>query len=115
LIRKSSQEFVRAKARENGRAAEKDRVLWSRHAIAKLVGEGLDRIQVEVALQTCRVIDEYPLVGRPLPDCLVLGFWQERPIHAVVAIDAENNRILVVTVYVPSPERWEDDWQTRKD
>jgi len=38
----------------------------------------------------------------------------ERPLHAVVAIDEQNERIFVVTVYVPSKERWSYDWRIRK-
>jgi hypothetical protein len=108
------QAFIRAKVLENQYAPAKDKVLWSRHAVSKLVVEGLDRAHVETALQTCKVIEDYPVGGRPLPDCLVLGFWQEKPVHAVVAVDGDRDRIFVVTVYMPSLERWEDDWQTRK-
>lgn len=108
------QAFIRSKALENQHAGTKDTVLWSRHAISKLVVEGLVRLHVEAALQTCKLIEDYPIVGRPLPDCLVLGFWREQPIHVVVALDAEGDRIFVVTVYTPSFERWKDDWQTRK-
>lgn len=106
--------FIRSKALENQHAGTKDKVLWSRHAIGKLVVEGLVRSHVETALQTCKLIEDYPVVGRPLPDCLVLGFWQEKPVHAVVAVDIDRDRIFIVTVYMPSFERWEDDWQTRK-
>jgi hypothetical protein len=83
---RQKQEFIRTKAFENKRASVPDKVLWSRHAIEKLVAERLDRSQVEVALQTCHVIEEYVSVGRPLPDCLVVGLWQGRPIHAVTAL-----------------------------
>lgn len=37
------------------------------------------------------------------------------PCHAVVAIDEENDRLLIVTVYRPSLEEWEDDWSRRKE
>jgi len=36
------------------------------------------------------------------------------PLHAVVAIDLERDRIFMVTVYRPGEEEWEDDWRTRK-
>jgi hypothetical protein len=108
------QAFIRAKALQNQSVGSKDKVLWSRHAISKLVVEGLDRSHLEAALQTCELIEDYTPVNRPLPDCLVLGFWQEKPVHAVVAVDLERDRVFIVTVYTPSFERWENDWQTRK-
>ena len=47
--------------------------------------------------------------------CLVLGWLATgEPFHAVIAVDEVNDRLFVVTVYKPSPEEWEDDWQTRK-
>ncbi len=52
---------------------------------------------------------------RPLPDCLVLGALpNHEPLHAVIAIGAAANKLFVVTVYRPSDEEWENDWQTRK-
>ena len=114
MSEQGTQEFIRARAFENEGAAAKDKVLWSRHAIAKLVAEGLHRANVESALQTCQVIENYPTAGRPLPDCLVLGFWQGQPVHAVIAIDEDGARTLVVTVYVPSIDRWENGWKARK-
>ena len=45
-------------------------------------------------------------IGRPLPDCLVLGFVGGVPVHMAIALDELNDKILVVTVYVPSEERW---------
>jgi hypothetical protein len=58
--------------------------------------------------------DHHPL-HRPLPDCLVLTWLVANvPVHAVIALDPDRDRILMVTVYQPSEEEWEDDWKTRK-
>ena len=48
------------------------------------------------------------------PHCLVLGFIVSDPVHSVVAIDRDFDRILIVTLYRPSAEKWENDWKTRK-
>jgi hypothetical protein len=109
------QTFIRRKARENAEISEGTRVYWSRHAIAEMIQDSLTRLEIEKALEYCEVIEDYLPKHRPLPDCLVLGQLQStQPIHAVIAIDADRDRIFVVTVYRPSPERWEDDWRTRK-
>ena len=34
--------------------------------------------------------------------------------HAVVAIDEERDRILMVTIYLPTGVKRENDWRTRK-
>lgn len=112
----AKQDFIRCKAHQNQADPEGARILWSRHGITELVNEGWDRALVEDGLQTSEVIEDYPTLHRPLPNCLVLGWLANGdPFHAVVAIDEENDRLIVVTVYEPSSEEWEDDSRTRKE
>ena len=112
---KLKQDFIKRVAEENRSDPEGAKILWSRHAVAELAVEGWKRRQVEGALLNSDVIEDYPHLHRPLPDCLVLGWvTSTRPVHVVVAIDEELDRILVVTVYQPLEEEWKDDWKTRK-
>ena len=115
MPRFSKQQLVRQIALDSTSTSDGGKILWSRHAVAALVDDGLERRDVELALQQCHVIEDYPVAHRPLPDCLVLAFIPPRvPIHAVIAIDELNDRIFIVTVYMPTDDRWEDDWRTRK-
>jgi hypothetical protein len=107
--------FIRQKAKENQHDRFGRHILWSRHAIAEAINDNLSRSEIELALVTAEIVEDYPTSHRPLPDCLVLGYLpDERPIHAVVAIDEANDRIFLVTVYLPSEEKWYDDWRRRK-
>jgi hypothetical protein len=109
------QTFIQRAAKENRSDPGGNQILWSRHAVAELAVEGWKRHQVEGALLNGEAIEDYPTLHRPLPDCLVLAWMTSTtPIHVVVAIDEELDRILIVTVYRPSEEEWEDDWKTRK-
>ncbi len=111
----SKQDFVRQIAVENRDSERGAKILWSRHATAKLVDYGLNRIDIEVALTHCVVIEDYPSVHRPLPDCLVLGYLPSgEPLHVVVALDVANDQVFVITIYIPSAERWQNEWRTRK-
>jgi len=105
--------IIRQKSAEHG-VSDNEKILWSVHAVKKLRMEGLRKVYVEASLKTCVLIEDYSQEGRPLPDCLVLGFIDKEPVHIVVAIDVDFDRILIVTVYRPLNERWEDDWKTRK-
>ena len=108
------QDFIRRKAGENRADPEGAKILWSRHGIAELVNEGWSRKAVEEGLQDCEVIEDYPTTHRPLPDSLVLGWLASgEPFHALIAIDETKDRLFVVTLYKPTPEEWQDDWQTR--
>jgi hypothetical protein len=101
--------FIRSAAHRSGA------VLWSRHAIERLVQHRLSRTALEASLATCTIIETYPDGHRPLPDCLVLAWLRAgEPIHAVIAVDIANNRMFIVTVYRPDPERWFDDWTRRR-
>ena len=111
----AKQSFIREKALQNERDSEGTKVVWSRHAVTELVADDLTRHQVERALQECELIEDYLTLHRPLPDCLVLSWLTSgEPLHAVVAIDLERDRIFMATVYRPRQEEWEDDWRTRK-
>ena len=112
----AKQAFIRKKALESRSDTEGTRILWSRHAVAELVNEGWIRAEVEQCLEAAELVEDYRTLHRPLPDCLVLGrLMRDEPCHAVVAIDEENDRLLIVTVYRPSLEEWEDDWSKRKE
>jgi hypothetical protein len=116
MRRDDKRDFIRSKATQNRWSPEAEKIFWSRHGIAELINEGWLRSQVELALEISEVIEDYPALHRPLPDCLVLGYLATgEPVHAVIALDQANDRLFVVTVYKPSREEWQDDWRTRKD
>lgn len=102
-------------ASENQSDFAGEKIYWSRHAITEAVKDGLTRQDVESILVDAELIEDYPTTHRPLPDCLVLGFLSgNRPLHAVVAVDSMKERIFIVTVYIPTEERWTNDWHSRK-
>jgi hypothetical protein len=115
MNKEDKQPFIRWKACQNRSDPKGTKIRWFRHGITELVNEGWSRVLVEEALQNSEIIEDYPALHRPLPDCLILGWLATgEPLHAAVAIDEVNDRLFVVTVYKPSREEWEDDWRTRK-
>ena len=107
------QNFIQQKAKEHIPEI-REKIVWSLHAIKKLRIEGLRKKEVETSLKECIIIEDYSMEGRPFPGCLVLGFINSTPVHSVIAIDKDFDRIFIITVYKPSLERWEYDWKTRK-
>lgn len=111
----AKQAFIRRKASENRSDPTGSGILWTRHAIAELANEGWVRRAVENGLVTSQVIEDYPVVHRPLPDCLALGqLASGEPFHAVLAVDINRDVLVVITVYRPSSEEWDNEWKTRK-
>ncbi len=113
MLPEEKENFIRQKAKEHAPEIN-EKISWSLHAVKKLRIEGLKKKKVENSLKDCIVVEDYPMEGRQLPGCLVLGFIDSDPVHAVIAIDGDFDRIFVITVYKPSSERWKNDWKTRK-
>ena len=64
--------------------------------------------EIYEAIGTGEVIETYP-DDTPYPSVLVFGVTHtSRPLHAVCAYDSEGDRVVMVTVYQPDPNRWEE-------
>jgi hypothetical protein len=50
----------------------------------------------------------------PYPSRLMLGWHGSRPIHVVVADDADDQTSIVITVYEPNLSEWDADFKRRK-
>ena len=90
---------------------EDDNVLYSSHAQREMLQEELGAItdkEVFEAIQKGETIIQYP-DDKPYPSTLIFGLTnRERPIHTVCALDKDEDRVIVVTVYEPDPDRWID-------
>ena len=64
--------------------------------------------EVGEAMASPELLKEYP-EDRPYPSSLLLGFTKAgRPLHIVAAYDEAGQAIVIVTVYHPDPDQWED-------
>ena len=69
--------------------------------------------EVQYVLRTGETVEEYP-DDIPYPSRLMLGWHGSRPIHVVVADNANDQINIVITVYEPDPREWESDFKRRK-
>ncbi len=93
------------------RCFQSNRVRYTKHAIFEMeheeLGEILDR-ELEEAIMDGEELFQYP-EDTPLPSCLIFGQTRNRrPIHTVCAYDEKHEEALVITVYEPAPDRWND-------
>lgn len=113
-MEQSKQEFIREKAKQSLAAPDLAKVLWSRQAIAELVNLQLSRHKVTHALQHASLVIDFRPLHNPLPDCLVLlRLKDSQPIHAVIAVDPQSDTAVVVRLYRPTLEEWQDGWRKR--
>jgi hypothetical protein len=69
--------------------------------------------KVAQALEDGEIVEDYSS-EMPEPSRLVLGFQGKRPFHVVVSENVEKNEPTVITVYIPDPRRWSEDFRNRR-
>ncbi len=77
------------------------------HGDIERKADGLTLSQVEEALLDAELLESYADTGRG-ESCLVLGFSDEIPIHAVCGW--RGNKAAIITVYIPTPPKFIDPW-----
>lgn len=89
---------------------------FSKHAEREREADRISLKELEEALIKCKVIEDYPDDPRG-PSFLVLGFSDERPIHAVCSIRTDPDELFFITLYDPSknPFAWTENYQKRKE
>jgi hypothetical protein len=97
------------------REAAAKRILFLPHALNQM--NTPDRMittqEVRVVVTQGQLIESYPKDVRG-HSCLLLGYGDNRrPIHVVCA--PKPDYLAIITAYLPSPAKWEADWQTRKE
>lgn len=86
---------------------------FSRHAFERMFQRG---INPEVAAQIIidgEIIADYP-EDQPYSSTLLLGFYEDKPVHAVVAHETETGECHLVTIYGPDPAIWDDSFKRRR-
>jgi hypothetical protein len=89
------------------------RIRWTYHVNMRLRGRFIHRDAILSSVDGYEIIEEYPK-DKYLPSYLVYTKYQGQIIHVQIAVDVENDLIVVVTAYKPSPDKWEKDYRTRR-
>lgn len=93
-----------------------DSVLYTTHARREMKEERFGEIreeEVHEAISCGEVIEEYP-DDAPYRSALLYGLTQtNRPLHVVCAYNEKEKQAIIITVYHPDPQQW-DDYRRRK-
>ena len=79
--------------------------IYSHHADLERKADVLTLAQVENALLTGEILEQYPDTGRG-ESCLVVGFAGDTPIHVVCGW--RGDKVVLITVYIPGPPHFVD-------
>jgi hypothetical protein len=97
------------------REAASKRILFLPHALSQMNAPErmISTQEVRDVIFQGVVVEDYPTDARG-HSCLILGRGiRRRPIHVVCT--PKFDYLAVITAYLPSPEQWRPDWQTRKE
>ena len=93
------------------RCFDQDGVLYTSHARIEMVEEEFGRIrehEVYEAIQNGEIIEEYS-DDRPYPSVLIYGKSNNgKTLHVVCAYSDEDDLTIIVTVYRPNPDLWDE-------
>jgi len=92
---------------------EMKRFVFRVHALRRMFQRKINAQDVREILATGETIETYPH-DTPYPSRLILGWSGARPLHVVVADNAADHEIVVITVYEPSSEQWMPDFKRRR-
>ena len=96
------------------RQVAEQRLLFLPHALEEMNApdELITLEEVKEVIFKGEIIEDYPEDVRG-HSCLMLGFGaNQRPIHVVCS--PKNAYLAIITVYVPTRNRWEVGWKVRK-
>ena len=89
-----------------------DKITFRVHAIQRMFQRSISADEVRQVLSIGEVIEDYQ-DDTPYPSNLILGWIKGRPIHVVAAYNSEEEEIVVITVYEPDPQQWDQDFRKR--
>jgi hypothetical protein len=89
------------------------KILFRVHAVQRMFERNISVKKVSQALQSGETIEDYS-TEMPDPSRLILGFQGKRPFHVVTSENPETNRITIITVYLPDPNKWNKEFKSRR-
>jgi hypothetical protein len=88
-------------------------LVFTRHARKRILERGIRIDEIRAATEAPTILEEYPQ-DEPYPSRLALGWAGSRPLHLVLAGPTVAGDTILVTLYEPDLERWEQDFLRRK-
>jgi hypothetical protein len=84
-----------------------DSYVYTLHADIERKADGLTFAQVEEAILSGNILEQYADTGRG-ESCLIVGFAGNQPIHVVCGWRGE--KAAIITVYIPGRPKFVDPW-----
>ena len=89
-----------------------ENMVLTQHSRRRLAERNISIDDICHAINSGEIIEQYS-DDHPFPSCLIMGTSDDRIIHICASID--DGMIYLITAYIPSHEKWESDWKTRRN
>jgi len=86
---------------------------WRKHTLIRLAERNISQRAVLEVILKGELIEDYP-GDYPFHSCLIFKVIKESPLHVVVSLDIQNRKAYIITVYVPTLDKFEPDFKTRR-
>jgi hypothetical protein len=83
------------------------------HSIQRIFERNISVKRVFQAIQSGETIEDYS-TEMAEPSHLILGFQGKHPFHVVTSENPTENRITIITVYLPDPVKWNKNFKSRR-
>lgn len=95
------------------KAIKKGNYEWKKHTLIRLAERNISQDSILEVILKGEVIEDYPK-DQPFPSCLMLKMIENKPFHTVVSLDAQNQKVYIITVYEPTLDKFEPDFKIRR-
>lgn len=96
------------------RSSAEKKIIYTNHALDEMNAEDemITTAEVKEVISNGEMIEDYPEDKRGHSCLMFLMSKQQRPIHVLCAPKEEY--LAIITAYVPSVDKWESDFKTRR-
>ena len=88
------------------------KIKYRLHAVERMFERNISVDEVKMILNEGKIINEYP-DDKPFPSKLILGFINNRPLHLVTAENKNDEEIIIITVYEPDKDQWDEKFERK--
>lgn len=96
------------------RRLARERIVYSAHALAEMLAEAevITVEEVKKVVLTGKIIEDYPEDKRGHSFLILAKVYDIRPVHVVCA--PKDGYLAIITVYVPTVNKWEPGYRIRR-
>ena len=88
-------------------------ILFTKHALEKVLERSIAIQTIIDIIENGEIIKSY-YQDKPLPSYLILGYTKlGEPIHIVLALDNNQGKVWIITVYRPDDDLWDSSYRRR--